>query len=221
MTKKATETKEKEVKTSASGLMVKVRATLLEPMLGTWPTNQELARDFIASKSPDASTIEEEIAALGVDAVAEKGMTVFPRNADNAPVIYDYQIKGFFKDACSMLARVKGTKSSGIKAYKKIIDGLIFPQPRMIEINMNGEMGNSQRPLRAQTPQGERVSLANSEEVPAGSWFEFDVWLLDGTHFSLLEEWLRYGAVRGLGQWRNSGKGRFSYEILATEQQDY
>lgn len=27
-------------------------------------------------------------------------------------------------------------------------------------------------------------------------------------------EWLDYGKLRGLGQWRNSGKGRFTYEIL-------
>lgn len=27
-------------------------------------------------------------------------------------------------------------------------------------------------------------------------------------------EWLDYGKLRGLGQWRNSGKGRFTYELL-------
>ena len=73
------------------------------------------------SKAPDASTIEDEIAALGADAVAEKGKTVFPRT-DGQPILYDYQIKGFFKDACGMLARVKSKKSSALKAYKKIID---------------------------------------------------------------------------------------------------
>lgn len=58
---------------------MKVRLTFLEPVLGTWPSNENIARDFIASKAPDASTIEDEIAALGADAVAEKGKTVFPR----------------------------------------------------------------------------------------------------------------------------------------------
>lgn len=28
-----------------------------------------------------------------------------------------------------------------------------------------------------------------------------------------LLEWLDYGILRGLGQWRNSGKGRFSYVV--------
>lgn len=55
---------------------MKVKITFLEPVLGTWPSNENIARDFIASKAPDASTIEDEIAALGADAVAEKGKTV-------------------------------------------------------------------------------------------------------------------------------------------------
>lgn len=159
--------------------ILKVKITFLEPVLGTWPSNQNVARDFIASKSPDAATIEDEVAALGADAVADKGMTVFPRNENGEPVLYDYQIKGFFKDSCGMLARVGGKTETGkkravnesgkISAYKKVIDGLIFPQPRMIPIKVNGKIGDCQRPLRAQTAQGERVSLANSEEIPAGA----------------------------------------------------
>lgn len=46
--------------------ILKVKITFLEPVLGTWPSNQNVARDFIASKSPDAATIEDEVAALGV-----------------------------------------------------------------------------------------------------------------------------------------------------------
>lgn len=144
--------------------ILKVKITFLEPVLGTWPSNQNVARDFIASKSPDAATIEDEVAALGADAVADKGMTVFPRNENGEPVLYDYQIKGFFKDYCGMLARVGGKTETGKKravnesgklsAYKKVIDGLIFPQPRMIPIKVNGKIGDCQRPLRAQTAQG-------------------------------------------------------------------
>lgn len=193
---------------------MKVRLTFLEPVLGTWPSNENIARDFIASKAPDASTIEDEILAIGADAVADKGKTVFPR-ADGRPIFYDYQIKGFFKDACGMLTRVKTTKSSALKAYKKIIDGLIFVEPRMIPITVNGDIGECQRPLRAQTAQGERVSLANSEEIPAGSYIEFDITLFDEkAHKEAVLEWLDYGRMRGLGQWRNSGKGRFAYEVL-------
>ena len=51
-------------------------------------------------------------------------MTIFPRD-NGVPIYWDYQIKGFFKDACGMLRKVTGSKSSKIKAYKKEIDGLI------------------------------------------------------------------------------------------------
>lgn len=190
-----------------------IRITFIEPILGTWPADPEVASKYIASKAPDAGTIKDEIAATSVEEVTEKSMTIFPRG-EGGPVLYDYQVKGFFKDACSMLSRVKDTKSSGVKAYKKVIDGLIFPEPRMIPLKLNGEIGNCQRPLRAQTAQGERVSLANSEELPAGTTAEFTVRLLDGNHEPLILEWLEYGKLRGLGQWRNSGKGRFTFEVL-------
>lgn len=190
-----------------------IRITFTEPVLGTWPADPEVASKYIASKAPDAGTIADEIAATSVEEVTEKSMTIFPRG-EAGPALYDYQIKGFFKDACGMLARVKSYKSSKIKAYKKIIDGLIFVEPRMIPLTLSGEIGNCQRPLRAQTAQGERVSLANSEEIPAGSAAEFTVTCLDPAHEELVREWLEYGRLRGIGQWRNSGKGRFTYEEI-------
>lgn len=204
---------------------MKVKITFLEPVLGTWPNNKNIAEEFIASKAPDASTIEEEIAALGIDAVTEKGKTVFPRNEAGEPVLYDYQVKGFFKDACGMLRRVGGKDektgkkkaanlSGKLTAYKSVIDGLIFVQPRMIPIQVNGEIRDCQRPLRAQTMQGERVSLANSEEIPEGSTAEFEVICLEKEHEAVVQEWLDYGILRGIGQWRNSGKGRFTYEVV-------
>jgi hypothetical protein len=192
--------------------ILKVRLMLEEELLGTAPNDPNIHREYIASKAPNAATVEDEVAAVGIEEVVEKSMTVFPRNTDGKPILYDYQIKGFFKDACGALSRAKDTKSSKLKAYKKEIDGLIFPKPRQITIQFEGEMGNCQRPLRASTAQGERVALANSEAVPAGAIIEFDVLLLKDDLEEILREWLDYGALRGLGQWRNSGKGRFCWE---------
>ena len=191
-----------------------VRLTFDEPLLGTSPANSEIYREFIGSKAPDAASVEDEVASLGADAVAEKGMTVFPRLEDGTPFLWDYQIKGFFKDACGVLRKVPGKRSAKIKAYKKEIDGLIFPQPRRIPLVLSGPVRECQRPLRAQTAQGERVSLAMSEEVPEGSAAEFDVVRLDDGQADNVREWLDYGALRGIGQWRNSGKGRFTWEEL-------
>lgn len=92
-----------------------VKMTFTEAVLGTWPSNQNIAREFIASKSPDAASIEDEVAALGADAVADKGMTVFPRDEEGRPVLYDYQVKGFFKDSCGMLSRIGGKTETGKK----------------------------------------------------------------------------------------------------------
>jgi len=193
---------------------IKVKITFTESVLGTCSANADIYREFIGSKSPDASTIEDEVEALGVDAVAEKGMTVFPKLDDGTPFFYDYQIKGFFKDTCGGLRKIKGTESSKIKAYKKEIDKLIFVEPRKIPIKFSGKIGRCERPLRAQTMQGERVSLACSEEIPSGATAEFEVVLFNEDHEDLIIEMLEYGRWSGIGQWRNASHGRFTYEII-------
>lgn len=203
---------------------MKVRLTLLEEALGTSSNNPDIHAEFIASKAPDAKTREEEIAAIGVDAETEKGMTVFARNAEGQPIFWDYQIRGMFKDSCGMLRNVPGSESKKLTNYKKKIDGLIFVKEREIPIHFDGQMGNCQRPLRGQTAQGERISLANSETVPSGSYIEFTImWYNDDKKLisrDLFAEWLDYGRIRGLGQWRNSGKGIYTWEEITDKASD-
>lgn len=197
---------------------MKVKITLNEEMLGMSPANADIYREYIASKSPDAATIDEEVASVGVDAVEEKGITVFPRTEDGTPFLWDYQIKGFFKDTCQMLSKAGkagyegGKACAALKAYKKAIDGLLFVSPRKIPVSLFGEIGFCSRPLRAMTMQGERVSLAKSETCPAGSTIEFEITCLDKNLEKMVVECLNYGSMRGLGQWRNSGKGVFDWE---------
>lgn len=198
---------------------IKVRITFLEEVLGTANSNKDIHDEFIASNAPDAPSREEEIEAIGVEAVIEKGTTVFPRDESGNPIIWDYQIRGFFKDACGALSRCKGEEiakeSCKLKAYRKVIDGCVFVEPRQIPIDLNGgEIGDCQRPIRGQTAQGERVALGHSETVPAGSQIEFTVVCLSDSFAPAVIEWLNYGKWRGLCQWRNSGKGKFTYEIL-------
>ena len=71
-----------------------------------------------------------------------------------------------------------------------------------------------QRPLRAQTAQGERVALASSEEAPAGTQIEFEILMLNEDLEPAVLEWLEYGQLNGIGQWHNSGKGRFATQII-------
>ena len=194
--------------------ILQCKLTTIEAMLGTASNNKELHSEFIASHAPDAPSREEEIEAVGVEEVIEKGMTVFSRNKDGQPILWDYQIKGFFKDACGVLRKVKGTKSSKIKAYKKEIDGLIFVQERQIPVQTAEEMGSCQRPLRAQTAQGERNSLASSEEIAAGAKLEFSILVMSDDLVPAVKEWLSYGKLRGLGQWRNSAKRGHGKDLL-------
>lgn len=211
---------------------IHVKVCFTEELLGTMSNNAQLYTDFIGSKAPDATTLEDEVAALGEDTVAARGMTVFPRLPDGTPFLYDYQWKGFFKDTCGILSRLtkkdpetgkklKGgavNESGKLTAFKKVIDGLIFPQPRKIPIQVGPEgIGLCERPLRAATAQGERISLSASETVPAGSTCEFDILCVDDSLVQVVLEWMDYGALRGTGQWRNSGKGRFTYEVVSIE----
>lgn len=197
------------------GEKMRIRVTFDEEMLGTTSFDPELHETYIASKAPDAPSKEEEIKAVGVGDMIERGMTGFPRE-NGKPFVWDYQFRGMLKDACGLLRRVPGTECSKMKNYKKIIDGMIFVHPRKIELQLpDGEtVGDCQRPLRASTPMGERVAIAHSETVPAGTSCELTIHMYDPKLKNLVLECFDYGADHGFGQWRNSGKGTFHYEVL-------
>ena len=188
-----------------------VELTFKEPVLGSTAGDPEITRNFIASKAEDAPKIEEEVAALGVDAVEEKGMTVFPRLEDGTPFLWDYQIRGFFKSACQALNMAE--PKSKVPAYKKKIDLGVFIRERKIPYILpeGGEIGQLQRPLRGQTAQGERIALANSEMIPAGTKCRFTVQVLIEDLYSNVMDWLDFGQFNGLGQWRNASYGRFEW----------
>lgn len=195
-------------------MKMKVRLTLTDEALGMMPTDKDLHETYIASNAPDAPSLEEEIAAVGIDEVVEKSKTVFPKLPDGTPFFWDYQLRGFFKDAIGMLRRMSTNKAAKVKNYKKVVDGLLFIDERKIPIAASGPMGDCQRPLRADTPQGSRVALAHSETVPEGSTCEFTINMLDDSLEPVVRECLDYGKLRGLAQWRNSGKGRFTWQEI-------
>jgi hypothetical protein len=194
---------------------MKIRLTFTEMMLGTANNNPAIHEEFIASNAPDAASREEEIATIGIDEVVKKDMTVLYRD-DGKPIIWDYQVKGFLKAACGFLNRVPDTKSSKLKAFRKVIDGLvhIFPRKLFLNIPEGTTIGNLQRPIRVSTAQGERVALANSETAPAGTWVECEIRALNEALYPTVREWLDYGQYSGIGQWRNAAYGRFSWKEL-------
>lgn len=208
---------------------IKFRWTFLEGLLGTSPADSEIYRNYLASRAPTEALADEETETIveSVDETFDRTLTIFPKLDDGTPFQYDYQVKGYFKDSCGMLNRLatkdpvtgkkgKVNESSKLKAFKKEIDGNIFVFPRRIPILFDGELTICQRSLRASTPQGERVALSASEEAPAGAIMEFWVLCMNDDHVKAVMEWMDYGWLRGTGQWRNSGKGRFTYEVLET-----
>lgn len=200
------------------------KITGLTPVLGSLPASEELYTQFIASKDPKANKDEAE----DFIQMEEKGLTVFPRMPNgNEIIMVDYQLKGFFKEAINNLKA-----DNGVAAGRKKVDNFIFIGPRFIPIMKDGkpivdEDGRLERPLRASTMQGERVSLASSEVIDTPWELEFTVTLLKdgGTKASkplswdIVEEALDYGNFKGLGQWRNGGYGRFAWELVSSSEE--
>lgn len=204
------------------------------------PGDPEVHESFIASKAPDALSVAEEVESIGVDAVVKEKSTIFSRDKDGRVHVWDYQVKGMFKAACGALRTIEKSgkgeddgdsestakkkkspayESGKITNYLKKIDTLVHVFPRKIMLNLpeDGTIGSCQRPLRAKTAQGDRVALANSESVPSGTWCDIEIKLFDPSHEAAVREWLDFGEFYGLGQWRNSGKGRFTWEELDEE----
>jgi hypothetical protein len=182
-------------------LELKYRITLMEKMLGTVPKNKDIFSRYIASER----TGEDEIA--NVPEGEESGYTGF-FTKKNGIYLYDYHIKGFLKEAGNILK-----DSLTLKNLKSKLDNYLFVFPREIFLQ-DAPDGVLERPLRAMTMQGPRVSLAKSDYVEAGLSFEITIKVLDHKEITqeVVEKLLDYGALKGLGQWRNGSWGRFAWE---------
>ena len=195
----------------------KYKATFIEGLLATKPNDEQLHETYIAAKRAEGiagDELDAETRALREVERLQKGTTVFHRNADGSPIVWDYQVKGFLKDAIKALKRDPDSACAKLKNYKGVIDGSVFVRPRQIVLHLpdGATVGSCQRPLRADTAQGPRVSIAQSEEAPAGTWMEFEVLTLaPGLDAALAECW-QYAQLRFMGAWRNSGKGAAKVE---------
>lgn len=206
----------------------RVEVTFTEPMLGGAPLNAEIYSNYIATKKADADPTEPltdvEIAEeLDTLPEGDKGVTGFHRDEQGNPFVFDYTWRGYFKEAASFLRSIPSTESKGLTSYKKKIDGLLFVYPRRIPLVLTGPITMNQRPLRAETMQGPRVTLACSEQVPAGSRMVFELASLANSIMSedIIREWLDYGAVKGFGQWRNASWGRFEYTMTSVSKPEF
>ena len=126
----------------------------------------------------------------------------------------DYQIKGFLKEAGNTLKEQLGETEKGntsvFKALRSHIDNEVFVRPRHIPLGDDID-GTMERPLRAMTMQGPRVTVVRSDFIKAP--FTVTVQLKVLAHskidFRILSEIFEYGELKGIGQWRNGSYGQF------------
>ena len=195
------------------------------------PTPEKAAEEKIAVLG-EMTTEELEKA---TDENIEKQTTVFPRNTDgkidgvpkNACFCFDYQWRGFFKEALQLGTEIGEDAMGKLSKWtiRKAVDSVLFVAERRIPFLMDGkpitEVRQLERPLRAMTARGERICLARSEIIPAGATVLFTLKWLENKNGKSTQNikldailWaLDYGALKGFGQWRGGGFGRFTYEI--------
>lgn len=196
---------------------MKVRLKFTDEVLGTASANPELYEEFIGGKCSDKDKVKEELEALDTEELVEKSMTVFSRGENGVPILWDYQIRGFIKEMIGIQVEFGGLEVGKAKlskwTYKRFVDNFIFVTPRAIplELPAGKEIGTCSRPLRASTQKGDRIALAHSETAPEGTCIEFEVTCMNPKLEELVVKALNYGIHKGIGQWRNSGKGRFTW----------
>lgn len=222
---------------------LRIRLTFTEDLLGSQSANPDLHEEYIASRAPTAERAREEVASIpkgparseANDATAptgeefEKGMTVFARDKGGALHMWDYQVKGFLKEAIKALINGGDENFKTLKAYKSVIADHVFVFPRRIMLKteqgkaITSGVEHFSRPLRGQTAQGERICLATSEVVPAGSYCDVEIQIMGKTdsrsdsrsiRLEGIKAALEYGELKGLGQWRSGSYGRFNTTYL-------
>lgn len=200
----------------------KFRLVGLQPLLGGVALDKEIFTKYIATKARD---FEKESAKEDVENVIDENekVTGFYRDVETGNVIIKgYQIKGFMKEAAKALKDQLGLASCVSK-----IDNFVFIAEDNIPVMRGGEWIKQpdnflERPLRGETPQGPRVSLAKSEQI-CGDWYiDITVKVIENKKtaksvaldMGVVEELLSYGQFKGLLQWRNAGYGSFRIEEI-------
>lgn len=197
-----------------------VKAQFTEAMLGSSPASSEVYQQFIGERlREEREKLGEEVATLPAVTKDQMGRSVYHKD-EKGIFLFDYKIRGFLKSAAEAI-----TGREEIPAYKSKIDKWVFVAPRRIYLHaaepanhiLQEPDGVLERPIRAMTMQGPRVSLKASEIVKEGTWINFEICVLPLGQKEFTEEiltsWLRYGAFQGLGEWRNGSYGRFEFEF--------
>jgi len=207
---------------------------LEEDLLGSTPKQREVYTSYVQAKAREAmlkgaakkepvpladggaataEAVEERLdeEPENIKEVEERGWTGFMED-DQGVFLYDYAFKGFLCEAAGTLKQWGTTK-----ALKDKFKRHVFIKPRRLRLTtaagapVKEPDATLERPLRAMTQLGPRVTLARSDVIKAGSRLCLHLHVLKGagiTH-KCLQDVLEYGGYMGLGQWRSGGFGRF------------
>lgn len=215
--------------------MLKIEYIIMpvEHMLATTSNNLGIFTAFQGVNAPTPARLAEEQAFLkhtlegqGVDPdqPPPPQQSIFMKE-NGHPYIMDYCMRGFFKEQFGLL---KGIEELGLttqlKAHKKFVDGFLCVTPRQLFLMRDGKKIHQddltllKRSLRVETAQGPRTCLAESECASPGIYMKFTVWLGVASKKNLVDRALDYGIVKGTGQWRNGGYGRFRWKEVSCEE---
>lgn len=166
-----------------------------------------------------ATLLAEEVETI--QQVEDRGWTGFHEDPDG-PFLFDYAIKGFLSESARTIKQIGDVKQLQDK-FKRYV----FVKPRRIRLPKPGKIEDfigkpmlivtdkgivCERPLRAMTAQGPRVTVTRSDVVLAGAVIEFQLHVIKGGSVTrkIIEQVLSYGEYMGLGQWRSGGWGKFT-----------
>ncbi len=228
----------------------KVTEQFTTRLLGTSPASKEVYEAYINKKRREEEERRKKAAArLGVETAPvagtaveevetideEAGITVFHNDLlqkteagedGKGLFLLDYQVAGYWKETAEILQG-----EHGIKQPRSKFDNFVYIQPRRVYIqDVDGKVlqkadGRLERPLRAMTMRGPRVSLACSEIVNPGRWISYELTILpflkkgSGREAKAVDvDWLvdfiaSHGQLKGRGQWRNGGNGKFVAKV--------
>jgi hypothetical protein len=195
----------------------KLDVVFLTPVLGSQPT-RDIASEFIAKKAGFDSRLAGGIPADELDTlpeVLERGTTVFHRAKDGSPLLWNYQVLGFLKEAARA---TNGRVAGNVRNLRSKVEQHVFVSPRIIPLKLpsGGELDYLERPLRAEGAMGPRVALSRSEMLPEGTAFTCGITVFPGDITeAVLTDLLDYGMFKGIGQWRGGSYGQFRYTLTA------
>lgn len=233
----------------ADPVRFRITETFTTALLGTAPANKAIYAEYIATRRAEGlakraaaaqrmgigvpapvGTVEEELETIVSE---EQGLTVFHADATGI-FLFDYEVVGHYKEAAETLA-----DAHGVPMVRSKLDTLMYVRPckpsspgdRRIYICDSAGVpckradGRIERPLRAMTMQGPRVSLTCSEMVTEGRTVQYHLEMLPYLRAGWgksakaveIEPFIRLlcsiSDKHGRGQWRSGGNGRFTAVI--------